>query len=331
MTGGEAFSLQRETLGANFWNEYWISILSCPAFAASKDSWLTDWQLSAQNRVRSALEKSTIFHAAWSAHSLLTCENDFASWIVDDEMPSSSGNKGVTTTVGGDLLFSPPLQLATVLVLHACCQQYVRDDQSISTSPFFSLLIQDALETLADVSKSPARDKQTQEVVDGFYQFVETCILPPMLGPERLSQLQQTISGSGADSSLAVVSMLQEIVQEYVPEKRSMKQQHGSLSNSDYVSPLVLARSESEVNDLKRILESSASSPSKEHSLSALALLEPLDGIRAPFARPLPPPLLPFGGCKYSKPRHLRASAFVIADSHSRALLGMQTTQMKNP
>jgi CCR4-NOT transcription complex subunit 11 len=306
MTGGEPLLIQRKAPGASFWNEYWISILSSPAFAASKDSWLNDWQLLAQNRVRSALDESTVFHVAWSAHSLLTGENDFVSWIVDDEVLSSLGNKDVTVKGGPDLHFFPQLQLATVLILHACCQQFIKDAQSISSSPFFSLLLQDALETLTDLSKLPPRDSQTQEVVDGFYQFVETCILPPMLGSERLSQLQQSISANGAENSPLAVSLLQEIVQEYVPENWNSKQQYGSLGYRDYVSPLVLARSESEVNDLKRLLETSASSLSKENSVAPSALLGPLDGIRAPFARPLPPPLLPFCGCTYSTSRHLR-------------------------
>jgi hypothetical protein len=260
----------------------------------------------------------------------------------DGTIVSIDGVRGTSRGQGGaEFLFSPPLQLATVLILHACCLLYSELDGSnekhhlgghggpsappnpstgLASSPFFSLLVQDALKTLFSLQKRhPSRDRVTQEVIDGFYQFIETSLLLPMLGSDRWDRAQQLVSargdvpGAGAlterNGTASILSLLQEAIEEQIPSAASESQSQTLQESTagayapatrDYVSPFVWARTESELNDLKRIVEKSAPTSyptSTGDSLPASALLEPMAGIRTPFARPLPPPLLPLFGC----------------------------------
>jgi hypothetical protein len=346
-----------------FWNRYWGAILDSQSFAASSETWLTDWQALAIDHVRRgalsslssvqplSMSPSSVFRVAWSAHSLLTMDPEWVFWIMDSEAGTATSNpandNALTTLMrrgrgGIEGLFSPPLQLATVLALHACSLLYleldVREDhkhglsspqspsKSLALSPFFPLLVQDALDTLSSLQKHPTRDRTTQEVIDGFYQFVETCVLPSLLGPDKWGRVQHILSdpssssgagltGVGAPmesiSNASIMSILQEAVVEWIPAAACDTRKLGALEWADatvnadstpicdYVSPFVWARTESELNDLKRILDKpNTTSDSNNVLLPASTLLEPMTGIRAPFARPLPPPLLPICGCE---------------------------------
>jgi hypothetical protein len=275
---------------------------------------------------------------------------DCVSWMMDSTATASVNTSSNSQGQGAGFQFSPPLQLATVLILHACCLEYLELESSndkrhlgghgssrptspskdLASSPFFSLLVVDALETLSSLQKRhPARDRATQEVLDGFYQFVETSLLPSMLGPDRWERARQLHAGSSStiedimgtgppterNGTASIISLLQEALAEWIPaastasDSQSQPLQESTTTANvpathDYVSPFVWARTESELNDLKRIMENvtatsyhASAGDSSNDALPASALLEPMAGIRAPFARPLPPPLLPLCGC----------------------------------
>lgn len=243
---------------------YWSSLKPQPVS-------LVDLKQSAEIYVREEASRQphAVFQIAWGAHTILRDENCSALF---------SGS------VGG---FSPRLRLATLLLLEACCQQnlFPTEDPILVKSPLFPLLVQDSLESLSRVQN----EDPNNDLVDQFMEFVES-LVPHILCPERLLRLQGDLQVGDVTSMLSILGeAIQECISRYDTDCEST-----IAPSPSYVWPVVLARKDSEVADMKRLLESYPTDKA-----TASAIMKPLDGIQTPFPRPLPPPMLPLLGCKF--------------------------------
>lgn len=227
------------------------------------------------------------------------------------------------------------IQLAALAVLEACCGVFVTDslpprDSTVPTadggkvgvtrtkpmeqSPFFPLLVQDTLavvsslppldsiNTAAVLASSSSSSAQTSPVlrnkaeaaeetttivhpspveIEACMTFLES-LAPHIIGPEgwtldaygNVQHLQETKE-----------SMLEESIQEWT----------SVYEDPTYVRPVVLAHKDSELADVKRLVET-YQQVNAVQPVALSELMRPLPSIQTPFARPLPPPLLPLVG-----------------------------------
>lgn len=165
--------------------------------------------------------------------------------------------------VGGEYTFKH--KFGALMLLEACCRQF----GDASESPFFPLLVQDIVHTLSGAS-IPVE-------MDCLSAFLED-LLPAILGDEKYKSYRQA---TATGSSENVLHILEESLNEWT----------SIYDDKRYVSPVLLAHKESELADAEKLVEAS-----NANKLTANDLVQPLKSIQPPFARPLPPPLLPFMG-----------------------------------
>lgn len=255
----------------------------------------------------------SLYSVAWAAHSLLTSDDVGV-------IASSAGTKGSKKDDSSSILWR--LKLACLLSLEACCKQCMGDrsknnkkadvdaSSMIATSPFFPLLVQDALATASQyqqqlhslqVQRDSARLVDWKFRASCFFQFIEDSnLVLAIVGPEKYPQIQRYIDSADANSSAdSILEVLEESVQHWTSLYR----------DDSYVAPVILARGDSELTDAQRLIESTlALQMTDDDGISAEdgsnlplmqqpdILLQPLPSVDAPFARPLPPPMLPLLG-----------------------------------
>jgi hypothetical protein len=337
-----------------FWKDFWKALSSFETANSTPERILKSYRACALKAVQSVEDQSSFsksnskgnasnskgsnstsssspFALAWAAHSICTSEPEVASLLAGQD-------------------FTWHEKLGCLMVLEAFCHQFVTGSSSASSStnsanstncnskaqsPYFPLLVQDALASLyettitvvnvnvkaatvtatATAAAAAAQDLDLQR--ECFLLLAES-LLPDMLGQEQYQSLlhaldeeqKQESSGNSSGSSRnnggsTLYHDARLKLDESVQEWTSVYQ------DANYVSPVVWATTESEQNDLRCLLEQyavdtdndimnmnmdSQNQNQRHYSVSGDDLLKPLPSMDTPFARPLPPPLLPLTG-----------------------------------
>jgi hypothetical protein len=337
-----------------FWQDFWKALSSFESKDSTPEIILDSYRACAMKAVQSVEEDSIIsnsnsnnhnhsssntntsnnnnnnmsssgqspFSLAWAAHSICTSEPEVATLLVGQD-------------------FTWTKKLGCLLVLEAFCQTFVTTPASRAQSPYFPLLVQDALSSLYETTQpSHAAQPDLKMQQECFLQLAES-LLPDMLGQSQYQQLQHALE-TGTTLSDDVRLVIDESVQEWT----------SAYANDNYVSPVVWAKTESEQNDLKRLLEQYIGSGNdsvsdgdgeedghggdgvhgsveKRDYVSADDLLKPLPSMDTPFARPLPPPLLPLCGYDIDEEPLTEAEEREVLDYLHAELIWLTPTNLR--
>jgi hypothetical protein len=339
-----------------FWQDFWKALSSFESSDSTPETTLDNYRACAMKAVQSVEEDSNIsnshntnhnhissannsnnnnnnhvssnssrqspFSLAWAAHSICTSEPEVAALLLGQD-------------------FTWHQKLGCLMVLEAFCHQFVTT--SVAESPYFPLLVQDALSSLYETTQpSHAAQPDLKMQQECFLQLAES-LLPDMLGPEQYQSLQHALE-TGTTLSDEARLKLDESVQEWT----------SVYADDNYVSPVVWAKTESEQNDLKRLLEQYTTSgldgvggggsmydndgadggdcynsAEKRDYVSADDLLKPLPSMDTPFARPLPPPLLPLCGYDVDEEPLTEAEEAEVLDYLHAELIWLTPTNLR--
>ena len=256
------------------------------------------------------------FSLAWGAHTLLSAPD--------------SGMEAL----------SPPEQFACVLVLEllSCAGRKTNglDDDRTTTieidenSPFLPLAFRDALVTLQESIKgSGSSQQQVQSSSPTLFEecilaVVDESLLPVILGDEQHQQLMAALTPSSSNDAPVLSEEMLTSCQETIRKWTSMYE------DSDYVKPLVWAKTESEQKDLSRLLSAQVGQlgQKEDSGVAKETLLGPLPSVDTPFARPLPPPLLPLYGYEDEEPLNDQEKSELLEYLNSE-LLWLTTTNLR--
>ena len=272
---------------SHFWEDYWKSLDEAASEAKSSEAF-EDTLLEAFRRCATKALQCTdsdnrktpeLFHTAWATHTLVTAS------------PETVGLLTATTTASTSPSFSWYQKLGCLVLLEACCDAF--NSTNRSKFPFFSLLVSDALASLDETMQSSAEDKKDDALQEScFLAFVES-LLPDMMPAEDLALLEQAVAQN------AITEHVRSLVENTVRTWTTVYQ------DETYVSPLLLFPSEqNKAADIRKLAQaydddvnnSESKSSDDEVILGQEDLLRPFPSIDTPFARPLPPPLLPLYG-----------------------------------
>ena len=154
-------------------------------------------------------------------------------------------------------------------------------DDPVDHSPFFRILIHHILSML---HKHETKKPEDEIEVSCLNELLEK-FLPKTISAESQEKLRKVLElGPLPDH---VVAQLENAFQEMIDS-----------FDSSFISPMVWMESESELNELKLLVNKL--SPSE--ITSQAKLLSPFPSVEAPFPRPLPPPLLPSLGYDGEEP-----------------------------
>jgi hypothetical protein len=188
-------------------------------------------------------------------------------------------------------------QLACLLVLESLCipsKKQVPDKES----PFFPIVLKDALAVLKE---SPLESGLEQ---DCLFDLVES-FLPIMVGPQKHQELLANFSNGHVPED--TMKHLQELVHHWTTIYK----------DDNYVNPLVWAKTDADKKELGKLLEERHQQHLHETLVPKHALLGPLPCVDTPFARPLPPPLLPLCGYEDEEPLNAQEQAELLEYLHS--------------
>lgn len=186
-------------------------------------------------------------------------------------------------------------QLAALLVVEGVSCEDGNIGKLCIDSPFLPILVKDTLSILHGLKLEENFDSNYNEN-KGSNSFVEReCLLdlvesflPIIMGREKhLALISATNSKNHEDQ---IPAETQKDLEETLKRWTTIYEDNG------YTSPLLWANKESEQQDLERLLLEEEQK--RDYStVSNQELYEPLPSVSSPFARPLPPPLLPIHGC----------------------------------
>lgn len=179
-------------------------------------------------------------------------------------------------------------QLAALLVIEAVsCEK----NHPSTDSPFLPMLVKDTLAILHELKVEESyNNTAAADVTTNSNYFVEReCLLdlvesflPIIMGTEKHQAL---IAGTEETISPETQKDLEDTIKRWTTV----------YDDNIYTSPLVWASKESEQQDLERLLVEEQHKGDYQTVLHK-DLYGPLPGVSTPFARPLPPPLLPISG-----------------------------------
>jgi hypothetical protein len=152
-------------------------------------------------------------------------------------------------------------------------------------SPFLPILVNDSLSVLQQECKEEDLHSLERESI---LDLVES-FLPIIMGEEEHQKLLEA-----ANSEDPIPDDTKEVLENTVKKWTSVYQ------DFNYVDPLIWAKTESEQKELGHIIIEKDQGAAE--AISKAALLAPLPSIDTPFARPLPPPLLPMYGYENEEP-----------------------------
>lgn len=152
-------------------------------------------------------------------------------------------------------------------------------EKEMERSPFFPLLVQHTLALLQQCMSGKGGSLSESEQVC-LLDLVES-LIPAILGTDVCNALNDILKND------------KPITDQMVRQVGEKLEQVMTTANNDdsYVSPLVMAESEGEQRELKRLLEKGAL-----ETVAQSQLVAPLSSVTPQFGRPLPPPLLPLQG-----------------------------------
>jgi hypothetical protein len=238
------------------------------------------------------------FSLAWSAHALLTTEGkilDLDSLTLPQQLACLLVTEAVSCTTGG-----------TTTNAHAQQQQQPNID-----SPFLPILVRDSLSVL---QQGESKEEEDEEQIPSSLErecmldLVES-LLPVIMGNEKHEKLIQTTT-TGLDNNDPIPQDIQKELETTAKEWTTTYQ------DDNYVNPLIWAKAESERKELTRLLEQQETT-----SIPKEVLLGPLPSVDPPFARPLPPPLLPLYGYEDDEePLNEQESADLLEHLHAELL-----------
>lgn len=185
-------------------------------------------------------------------------------------------------------------QLAALLVIERVSCEDGNTGKVCVDSPFLPILVKDTLAVLHGLKAEENYDTNVNEN-KGLGSFVEReCLLdlvesflPIIMGKEKHLALLAATNNKNAEDEIPLET--QKDLEETVKRWTAIYDDNG------YTSPLLWANKESEELELERLLleeekkRDYTTVPNQE-------LYEPLPSVCKPFARPLPPPLLPING-----------------------------------
>ncbi len=185
-------------------------------------------------------------------------------------------------------------QLAALLVIETVSFEDGEVGKLAVDSPFLPILVKDTLSVLHGLKAEESFDSNLSET-ERLNSFVEReCLLdlvesflPTIMGKEKHKALLAATNSKNADDEIPLET--QKDLEETVKRWTAVYEDNG------YTSPLLWANKESEEAELERLLleeeqkQDCLTVPSQE-------LYEPFSSVCKPFARPLPPPLLPMNG-----------------------------------
>ena len=245
------------------------------------------------------------FNLAWGAHTLLTA--------ADSGMEPLSLREQLVCILVLEVLSSAGWKAGSG-------NDGVTKIQLDKDSPFFPLAFRDALVALQESMKPPS-PSVFQECI---LAVLDDSLLPIVLGEEHHQQLITALTSSSSTETPALSEEMLASAQEAIQRWTSMYE------DNDYVKPLVWAKTESEQKDLSRILSAQTNQEEDESSaiVSKETLLGPLPSIDTPFARPLPPPLLPMYGYEDEEPLNDQEKSELVEYLHSE-LLWLTTNNLR--
>ncbi|KAL3941415.1 MAG: hypothetical protein SGBAC_004214 [Bacillariaceae sp.] len=211
-----------------------------------------------KDHVKKASKNLSSFALAWGAHSLLAADGRM---VANMNMKNQLACLLVTETVScGESSFQPNVN-----------------------SPFLPILVSDSLSVLQhhqnkEETNNSLERESTLDLVESF--------LPIIMGTEEHQKLL-----AAANSEDPVSEDTWDMLDKTVKKWTTVYQ------DSNYVSPLLWASSESEQKEMASIVDKKGALP-----VSMDTILAPLPSIDTPFARPLPPPMLPLYGYENEEP-----------------------------
>jgi hypothetical protein len=232
---------------------------------------------------------------AWGAHSLLQTTTTVPADGTDNKTRKIGRRRKRLSLITGEEL-SIRQRLGCLLVIEAISGMY-GGQKNKAESPLFPLLVENTLKSIQNMTQDGGPPPATSEgyLDPAILEKLVESFLPNMLGAEQHQKLMQEL-GAGRGVSVETISVLEEAVQKYTTSV--------VYNNDAYLSPLIVAKEDNEQEELKRLLEQKSKSSSADEAGSKdLAPLEPekllyhpLPALEAPFARPVPPPLIPLFG-----------------------------------
>ena len=150
-------------------------------------------------------------------------------------------------------------------------------DDPMDKSPFFPVLVR---HTLALLHSHQSEEDNPSEMEQTCLLEILESLLPSVLGSVTYEALLDELKNDGP-VTVSLMSALEENVKQWIVTP----------TDDDYVSPLVLAESDTEKRELKRLLEKVSVKTVRQSEI-----LAPLPSVVPEFSRPLPPPLLPLTG-----------------------------------
>jgi CCR4-NOT transcription complex subunit 11 len=168
-------------------------------------------------------------------------------------------------------------RLGCLCVLESVCSL----DDPVDQSPFFRILMH---HTLSLLYKYEA-DKPEDELEESCLNELLESLLPVMMGDEAHGKLLRVLDlGPLPEEAEA---QLEEVIRKWIDSY-----------DKSFVSPMLWMEGESELKELKRLVEKLSASEITTQD----KVLGPFSCVEAPFPRPLPPPLLPCMGYDVEEP-----------------------------
>lgn len=258
---------------------------------------------------------------AWAAHSLLQTTTTIAADGTTAGAARKIGRRRtrISLITGEELTIRQ--RLGCLLVIESICGMY-GGQQNKAESPLFPLLVENTLKSIQQMTQ----DGPPNRTADGFLdpaileKLVES-FLPNMMGEHHHMLIEELLAGKGV--SKETMGNLEEAIQTYTTSV--------VYNNETYISPLIVAKEDNEITELNRLLEHKEEKVIK--TLAPESILEhPLPSLEPPFARPLPPPMLPLFGFEAEEEplteeektevlEHLHAELIWLTPSNLRLML----------
>mmetsp|Transcript_45175 Transcript_45175/g.109324 ORF Transcript_45175/g.109324 Transcript_45175/m.109324 type:complete len:509 (+) Transcript_45175:158-1684(+) len=212
-----------------------------------------------KDQVKMAIKNLSSFALAWGAHSLLSADGRI---VANMDMKNQLACLLVTETVScGESSFQPNVN-----------------------SPFLPILVSDSLSVLHRQNKQQEDNNNSLER-ESILDLVES-FLPIIMGNDEHQKLL-----AAANSEDPVSEDTWDMLDKTVKKWTTVYQ------DTNYVSPVLWATSDSEQKEMAAIVDQQGATP-----VSMDTILAPLPSIDTPFARPLPPPMIPLYGYENEEP-----------------------------
>jgi CCR4-NOT transcription complex subunit 11 len=236
---------------------------------------------------------------AWGAHSLLQTTTTVAA-VQNSEVGRKVGRRRTRLSLITGQELSIRQRLGCLLVIEAICGMY-GGQQDKAESPLFPLLVENTLKSIQQLTQDGPPNMAAEGFLDpAILEKLVESFLPNMLGnPEHQKFIDELLAGKGC--SKETMTSLEGAVQKYTTSV--------VYNDKNYIPPLIVAKEDNELAELKRLLEQKEKEHEKtkgnDHENEVPEILplkpeslmrHPLPPLEPPFARPMPPPMIPLFG-----------------------------------